>query len=245
MLAIFEEAITVPFSGVDAANRMKLSSVFDFFQDAANKHSILLGAGREEMERRGRVWILSRMSVFMERRPQWNEELTMRSWPRGSQKLFALRDYDLVDREGKAAVRGRSGWIIVDIEKKRPIRPEALVETLPGNEGLDALPDGAGPVPAAEGAVKSAERRAAYSDIDMNGHVNNARYIEWIEDALDSGLFYGAQQLRLDINYIAELVLSDTVEIWTAPGSDGAVLIEGRKDAAGQPNFRARLWAGA
>jgi acyl-ACP thioesterase len=243
MLAIYEEAISVPFSGVDAANRMKLSTAFDFFQDAANKHAILLGAGRGDLERQGRVWILSRMSVFMERRPQWNEELTMRTWPRGSQKIFAIRDYDLVDREGRSPVRGRSGWIIVDIETKRPIRPEALLNTLPGNDGLDALPDGAGPVPAAEGAVKLAERRAAYTDIDMNGHVNNARYIEWIEDALESSLFYGAERLRLDINYIAELVLNETVEIMTAPGPDASVLIEGRKDAAGQPNFRARLWA--
>jgi acyl-ACP thioesterase len=167
----------------------------------------------------------------------------MRTWPRGSQKLFAIRDYDLLDQEGRTPVRGRSGWIIVDIEKRRPIRPESLIETLPGNDGLDALPGGAGPVPAAEGAVKRAERRAAYSDIDMNGHVNNARYIEWIEDLLESELFYNSEQLRLDINYTSELVLNETVELWTAEDGGTSAFIEGRGDAASQPNFRARLWA--
>ncbi|MDR1178031.1 MAG: acyl-ACP thioesterase [Spirochaetaceae bacterium] len=240
MLAILEESITVPFSGVDKTNRMKLSTAFDFFQDAANNHAENLGVGREEFERAGHVWILSRMSVFMERRPKWNEELVMRTWPRGTAKLFAIRDYELEDSKGKSVVRGRSGWIIADIKNHRPLRPETLAEKLPRNEGRDALPDGAGTVPAITGdTVKAVERRAAYSDIDMNGHVNNARYIEWIEDAVDPELLYGAEQLRLDINYTSEVMPGETIALWTSGG--GPVIIEGRKAGADQTAFRAGI----
>jgi acyl-ACP thioesterase len=165
----------------------------------------------------------------------------MRTWPRGTQKLFAVRDYEFLDAEGKLAVRGRSGWIIFDTEKKRPLRPETIVNALPLNEGRNALPDGAGSVPGIDnegGALRLGERTALYSDIDMNGHVNNARYIAWIEDALDPELFYKAPQLRLDINYISEVLPGETLELWTAPGQNASTLIEGRK---GQCAFRAEL----
>ncbi|MDR1429994.1 MAG: acyl-ACP thioesterase [Spirochaetaceae bacterium] len=251
MLAILQESITVPFSGVDKTNRMKLSTAFDFFQDAANNHAEDLGVGRDEFERAGHIWVLSRMSVFMERRPEWNEELVMRTWPRGTAKLFAIRDYELADKEGKSVVRGRSGWIIVESKTRRPLRPEALVENMPRNEGRDALPDGAGAVPAlrevssgdgsASQAVRAAERRAAYSDIDMNGHVNNARYIEWIEDALDPGRLYGAEHLRLDINYTSEVLPGETIELWTS-GSQ-PLIVEGRKAGTDQVAFRAGITA--
>jgi acyl-ACP thioesterase len=236
---IFQEKVVVPFSGVDKTNRMKLSKVFDFFQEAANNHAEDLGVGREELEKKGHLWILSRMSVFMERRPEWNEALIMRTWPRGTAKLFAIRDYELVDGEGKAVVRGRSGWIIVDAKNRRPLRPEALAENLPRNEGRDALLDGAGAVPAAEGAVKVMERKASYTDLDMNGHVNNARYIEWIEDALNPELLYGAAQLRLDINYISEVKPGDTIELQTA--GDSPLIVEGRRSGAEQSAFRAAV----
>jgi acyl-ACP thioesterase len=245
MVDIWQEPIIVPFSTVDKTNRLTPSGAFDFFQEAANKHAEDLDVGLKQLEEAGPVWILSRMSVYMETRPRYRDKLTLRTWPRGSQKLFAIRDYDLQDENGQALVRGRSGWIIVDIEKKRPLRPDHIVARIPHNEGVDALPDGAGSVPPAEGAVKTAERRACYSDIDMNGHVNNARYIQWIQDALDPEIFYQADKIRLDINYTSEILLDETVELWTAPGSKaGALIIEGRKSDNPQPSFRAELWTG-
>ncbi|MDR1636956.1 MAG: acyl-ACP thioesterase [Treponema sp.] len=233
---IIQEKFRLRFSAVDPSDRLTLASTLDLFQEIASDHAEDLGVGREAMSVTGQVWILSRISVQWDRRPKWRDSLTVRSWPRGSDKLFALRDYDIRDEEDRPLVRGRSGWIILDLEKRRPLRPQAIMENLPRNDGLDALPDGpvslsfpgggenGSVVQGVQGpkAVKAGERRAAYSDIDYNGHVNNTRYIEWIQDIVEPGVLEGAARMRLDVNYLSEVKPGGTVELWTASLPVGA-----------------------
>jgi acyl-ACP thioesterase len=188
----------------------------------------------------------------MERRPAWGEPVTVRTWPRGSDRLFAVRDYDIRDQADRPLVRGRSGWLVIDMEKRRPLRVQQFMDKLPQNEGLDALPGGgAGLEPGAD-LTLAGERTARYSDIDYNGHVNNTRYIQWIQDVTDPGLLTNADQLRLDINYLHEVKPGETIGLWTAPITAdrdtaaaaapwNAAAYEGRRPEDGQAVFRAEL----
>ncbi|MFP3091558.1 thioesterase [Treponema sp. TIM-1] len=248
---IWQETFPLRFGNIDRSDRLTLAATFDFFQEVAISHAESLGVGREAMARTGQGWVLSRISVFFERRPQWGETVTVRSWPRGWDRLFAVRDYDIRDASDTPVVRGRSNWLILDIEKRRPLRPQAVMGTLPLNEGLDALPGGAGSLDARDDLGKAGERQARYSDIDYNGHVNNARYIQWIQDVTDAGVLEQANQMRLDINYLSEIKSGETIELWTAPisGSDApneppparAIAYEGRRREGDQAVFRAEL----
>ena len=126
-----------------------------------------------------------------------------------------------------------------------PRRPQELAPRLPLTAGLEALPGGAGPVRARDDLAPAYARRVAYSDIDYNEHMNNARYVQWIQDAVPEDALAGAAALRLDINYLAELL----------PGAEARVLLgraepeadwprrfafEGRTED-GKPSFRAEL----
>ena len=235
------------FNAIDKSDLMTLGAVFGFFQEAAISHAENLGVGREAMARANQVWILSRMSVQVDRRPKYGEAITVRSWPRGGERLFALRDFDIRDAEDKPAVRARSCWLVVDIEKHRPLRPQSIMENLPLNEGLDAYPAAAN-LGALPGLQKIAERPALYGDVDYNNHVNNVSYIRWIEDAVDSGLLEQARQMRMDINFLNEILPGEVTGIWSARIEDTevthAIAFEGRKAGSEQPAFRAelRLW---
>jgi acyl-ACP thioesterase len=248
---IREERVSVPFGGVDKSDRLTMAAAFDFFQEAAINHAEALGVGREAMARMGQGWVLSRISVLMERRPRFGEIVTVRSWPRGWERLFAIRDYDIRDEADTLLVRGRSSWIILDIQKRRPLRPQAIMDTLPLNQGLDALPGGGGGLEARENLIAAGERRALYSDIDYNGHVNNTRYIQWIQDILEPEVLEQAGKLRLDINYLNEVKPGELTVLWTGPldaalnDAGAARAIEGRRQTDGQPVFRAELRTGA
>jgi acyl-ACP thioesterase len=255
---IWQETLSLRFGDIDRSDRLTLAATFDYFQEAAICHAENLGVGREAMARTGQGWILSRMSVLLERRPRWRESVTVRSWPRGWDRLFAIRDYDIRDASDKPVVRGRSNWLILDVEKRRPLRPQAVMGTLPLNEGRDALPGGAGALNGRDRLAKAVERRALYSDIDYNGHVNNARYIQWIQDLTEPEILEKAARMRLDINYLSEIMPGELSELWTgrveAPDSDlsadqpaAALAYEGRRSGGGQAVFRAELraWNGA
>jgi acyl-ACP thioesterase len=221
---IFSEQRAIRFGSIDRSDTLTLASAFELFQDAAIRHAEILGAGRDAMKKNGQVWILSRISVFIERRPRFTDTVTVRTWPRGSYKLFAVRDYDIRCGSGQALVRGRSAWLILDMEKRRPLRPQTVMESMPANSGVNALaPGGAedNEVPPAiaprDFTAAPVQRRARYSDIDYNGHMNNTRYIQWIQDLMEPETLEDARQMRLDINYLSEVKPGNLLELLTMP----------------------------
>jgi len=256
---VWQETLPIRFGAIDQSDRLTLNAVFQFFQEAAISHAENLLVGREDMARTKQGWILSRMTVQINSRPKYREVVSVSSWPRGFEKLFAIRDYQIKDKDDIAVVSASSAWLIVDLERRRPLRPQAVMDTLPSNEGLEALPHGTLAVPEA-GAIaglaernnlqKVTEKKALYTDIDYNGHVNNVRYIQWIEDAVDPLLLEKAEKMRFDINYLNEIRSCEVIEIFSAPipvedsGANHFFAFEGRKTDSGQAAFRAelRLW---
>jgi acyl-ACP thioesterase len=241
---IQQERLKLHFGAIDRSDRLTLAATFDFFQEAAVNHAETLGVGRDAMVKTGQIWVLSRMSVVWDRRPRWQEPLTVRSWPRSWEKLFALRDYDILDASDTPVIRGRSCWIILDMEKRRPLRPQAVMKDIPMNQGLDSM-DGVPPsLESREDLRPAGERRALYSDVDYNGHMNNARYIQWIQDLTEPGILEACGRARLDINYLGEVKHGQALELrqaeFPSEGWDWAAAFEGRQDD-GAPAFRCEL----
>ena len=248
---IWEETYPVRFGSIDGSDRLTLDAVFNYFQEAAISHAENLGVGREAMAQTGQGWVLSRLTVLINRRPNYCETITVRSWPRGGEKLFAMRNFDIRDKDDTPVAAAKSAWIIVDIEKRRPLRPQFIMDQLPQNEGVDSLPpetNAAAGLPERDNLEKTAERKALYTDVDYNGHVNNVSYIKWIEDTLDSKLLETADKMRMDINYLSEILPGENIEILSAKIEDTdsahAFAFEGRKKETGQAAFRAELTIG-
>ncbi|MDR1400084.1 MAG: acyl-ACP thioesterase [Treponema sp.] len=217
MIPIWQEKITVRFADVDHSDRLTLAAAFDYFQEASIKHAGALGVGIEAMKQTGVAWILSRITVRIECRPRYGDKLTVQTWPRGAEKLFAVRDCAILDEAGAILARARSNWLIVDLEKRRPLRPHITMERLPLNQGIDMVSERIINLEPREGMTKIGERRALYSDIDYYGHVNNARYAQWIQDSVVPELLEHAETLRLDIVYLQEIKLGETIELWHLP----------------------------
>ncbi|MDR2516926.1 MAG: acyl-ACP thioesterase [Spirochaetaceae bacterium] len=252
MKAVWQEDFPVRWRDVDRAGRLTLASTMEVFQEAAISHAEELGAGRAVMLADRQGWVLSRMSVVMDARPRWGDGLTVRTWPRGTDRLFAVRDYDIM-AGGGAIIRGRSGWLILDLDRRRPLRPQSVVDKMPANEGRDALSGTPAGLEARDGLAKTAERTARYSDIDFNGHMNNTRYISWLQDLAPPELLENAARLRLDVNYLAEVMPGECIELYSGMAAlpsgaehDGAwteaLAVEGRR--GGEAVFRAELRAG-
>jgi len=261
MLSIWHEKADIRFKDVDRSDRLTLASVFSFFQEAAISHAAHLGVGRDAMAKAGHAWILSRFSLFVQRRPRYEETVQVSTWPRNWEKLFILRDYEIRDADDIPVVRGRGSWIVLDIEKRRPLRAQALMGMLPLNEGINAFSASPVSLSPLENLTKTNERTAVYSDIDYIGHVNNARYIQWIQDVTNADVLTNANQIRLDINYLSEVLPGETVELWSGniettdvPSESAAdypqtlesgFAYEGRRSGnGGQAVFRAELRIG-
>lgn len=230
---------------VDRSGRLDIAAAFNYFQEVAGNHAERLGVGKEALNKTGHAWVLSRMTAIIDRRPSWGEIIRAKTWPRGTDRLFAVRDYELLDSEDKIVSRGRSGWIVLDTARMRPVRPQFLTDLFPVYEQKNAIEQGIESLKTFPDLISSGSRPVAYSDIDYNGHVNNSRYIQWIQDVLPATELENANTFQMDINYLSQVVPSTTVDFFTSPLIDSAGnafhAFEGRHQENAQPAFRAEL----
>ncbi len=71
------------------------------------------------------------------------------------------------------------------------------------------------------------EHRVAYSDIDVNQHVNNARYIAWAMDAIPEEVVNDRPVSEVSINFIKEAIPGEVVDLYHAE-AEGVHYVEGK-----------------
>ncbi len=182
------------------------------FQEAAGNHAQHLGAGYEALLADKLFWALSRIRVEVEKLPKWGDEIRIETWPSSVVGPFFRRDFIFYDQENEAICRGVSGWLLLSSENMRPQRADRLSINLPFNDGKFALEDFPERVSGvAEKPVFS--KKILYNEIDVNNHVNNTRYLDWVMDCFD-GEFYQKHHLKgFTLEFLSEMRWGDEVEL--------------------------------
>jgi medium-chain acyl-[acyl-carrier-protein] hydrolase len=185
-----------------ANGTLAVRSLCDFLQEAAGNHARALGVSVQDLLQRQLTWVLSRLRVQIHRLPANGDHVTVRTWPSGIDRLFALRDFTVQDAQGAILASAVSGWLILDTPSRRPDRirgifdpPDTSLLPRAFATDLEKLPECA--VPERETTIS-----VRWSDLDVNQHVNNSRYAEWVVEgvaAQDVGIL-----ASLDIDFLAE-----------------------------------------
>lgn len=199
MLMTWEQSYTIRAYEVDASNKARLSVLWDVLQDAASIHAEKLGFDFQTLQKIEVFWMLCRMRLDVIRYPEMGEKISVKTTPSGIDKVFAIRDYEVFDSSNVLIARGRSCWIIAN---RKTLRPERVKAHVPQ---LDNPVRGDIPSKILYGGIAISEKKVIveYGDIDVNQHVNNGRYLHWIEDAMDAdGL--DPHPAGIQVNYIAE-----------------------------------------
>lgn len=210
----YSEKHTITCYETDAAWRLKPASFMNLAQEAAGRHAVYLGFGYDDLIASNTAWILSRVHVEFLDTPLWREEITLNTWHKGLNRLFFLRDFILTDSEGKERVKATTSWLVMNLETRRLVRDPKLMEE--GTVCLDnAIETPADKVQMPKDAepVEVLRHVVAYSDIDTNGHANNAMYMQWAMDAVDYEIASQRAVKRFTINYNHEIKVGETVVI--------------------------------
>jgi medium-chain acyl-[acyl-carrier-protein] hydrolase len=223
-MIVFERKYPVNVFDTDITGRLSPGALFNYFQDLAGRHASLLGFGREHLMTNGFFWVLSRMTVKIERMPLTWDEVTVRTWPRGTDGIFALRDLEMYDAEGKRLAGASSSWVIVDYETRKVQRPDKALSFMnakfPEQRALDTNAGKVPPLP--PGNHRMIRLKARLDDIDANLHVNSARYIHWIMNCYEQEFISGHTPDTIEVNYLSEGHRDDMVNIITEDGGQGS-----------------------
>lgn len=220
---------------VDHNGFFKPFSFLNHAQEMANVHAQSLGFGYDNLIASGVVWVLSRIHVKFDRLPLWKEELSIDTWHKGNDRLFGFRDYSVKDKRDIEIISATSSWLIIDYKTRKLQR----IETLIGNEFKGALAKHAIEEPASKIAKPSQlklcnSKVVSISDIDINQHTNNARYLEWAIDSIDPEISTKAKIKELWMNFNNESLLGEKIELYynqqKTQDSSLEIYVEGKRE---------------
>jgi acyl-ACP thioesterase len=237
MTKIWEGTQLVKASEVDAFYNMKVSEILNCMQDAASAHATQIGVGYQEMLAARLFWVLSWVRLEFSHFPTFGNRITIRTWPKCPYGMLSLRDFQLLT-DGGEFCRASSGWLVVDLQSGKAVpltRLPYVIPYSPEQVALDILPEKFNfTVPAI-----TATRPIRYSDLDVNRHVNNARYAEFLMDAYPLEHHQNFQLQNLTISYLQESKFGNVLEIGLDTNS-AEHLIEFRKNNPPLTVLRAR-----
>jgi len=214
-MAVFERTFTISGSDVDPHDRVRVDALAVMLQESAAHHADTWGMSIPSLMEAGRTWVLARLAIELEgQRPSWKDEVVVETWSSGFRGHIAGREY-LVRRKGSDTVvaRAASAWFVLDIASRRPVRlAEYEGRGEPESEGLSGVAlEGKIALPSSEAREVPLAVRA--SDLDLNGHVNNTRYLAWLYEAVPPELLLSNRMRRVEIHYLGETRYPATVAL--------------------------------
>lgn len=228
----FTQNFTIPCYDTDASWRLKPTSFMNLAQEAAGLHAVHLGFGYDDLIVNNTAWILSRVHIEFLDTPKWRENITLTTWHKGLNRLFYLRDFILTDGNGKERVKATTSWLVLNLETRRLVRDPQLMEDGTVNlENAIETPADKVQLPKDVEPVLAFEHVVGYSDVDMNGHANNAMYMQWAMDAVDYDIASARPVRELTINFNHETKAGDSVALYryVVEQEDGLhVFVEGK-----------------
>ncbi|MEM7369892.1 MAG: acyl-ACP thioesterase domain-containing protein [Bacteroidota bacterium] len=234
---VWRESVRISASMVNLNKQIRLTALCNFLQEIAGNHARFLGMGYQGMQERGQFWALSRIKLEMQTFPLWLEDIHIHSWVSSIKGPFSHRNFLMLREDGTELGSASSLWALLSGENRRPSRIQnhtftVLEEKLPACGLPPKLPN------IQDGALLRTHE-VVFSDLDMIGHVNNGKYVEWITDAVTTDRS-SWEAYDLIINYLQETVAAESVDIYGL-AQDSYHLYELKKTDQDQPVCRAKI----
>ncbi len=225
---------------VDLQGRLRPQTLLALLLNSAWNHARGTAYGYEELTARDLMWVLVKVQVRIARLPRWGDEVTIETWGKRIERLYALRDFIVFGDSGEKLVSATSSWMILNRSTGRPQRFEQGTDGFPWQPGRDELETVLDKVPQLAGGKELARFPVLFSDIDVNRHVNSTKYLEWMIDSHSVEELEKTEPVSIELSFLAEALPNDHVSV-LSESKDKQELCCIRRPSDGKDLCRGRL----
>lgn len=199
----YEKKLTILMRDCDMFRRLKPSAMLAMFQDCSEDLTEGWGVGLDAMMEKGIIWVAAKVECTVHRLPEHCDVVTVRGWAGCCRSGIFPFHYEMWSEEGELLVTGCSMWVLSDLETHSMMSPNVPKISLPTPEEEGTrLPRMRPIVPPAE--YHQAPRKVLFSEVDINGHLTNTRYVDWMCDLPSRDFHLAHPMTGIRINYRAE-----------------------------------------
>ncbi|KAL9352547.1 hypothetical protein Peur_055227 [Populus x canadensis] len=229
----YRQTVVIRSYEVGADKTATLESILNLLQETALNHvwmSGLLSNGfgaTHGMMKNNLIWVVSRMQVLVDQYPIWGEIVEIETWVGASGKNGMRRDWLIRSQAtGHVFARATSTWVMMNEKTRRLskmpeevraeispwfIEKQAIQEDVP--EKISKLDSNAKYV--------NSNLKPKRSDLDMNQHVNNVKYVRWMLETIPDQFLESHQLSGIILEYRRECGSSNIVQSLCEPDEDG------------------------
>ena len=207
MEPIYQQDFEITDAYVDRYSRLTPSRILYFMQEVAGKHFTELAMDYDALAQKRMFWAVTRHKVQITRLPLRGETIHIETWPMPTTRVAYPRSMVAYDAQGNEVFRSISLWVLMDLDSRNMILPGksgiSVMGTLRGNEL-------ASPMGLPSKVLSSRRSRSVcFTALDRNGHANNTKYLDWIDDLLPSAFHAGHSAREFTICYHHEALETD------------------------------------
>lgn len=237
----YKQTFTLSDLHVDCFGRLKPSTILFFAQEISSRHCELLQVDWDTLAQRNLFWAVTRHRVQITRLPVRGETITVETWPMPTTKVAFPRSVVAYDQQGKELFRAISIWVLMDSKTRAMILPGKSGVLVEGSLRGTELTAPRSLVPCL--LQNTCTRTVDYTQLDRNGHMNNTRYLDWIDSLLPSA-FHQVHPLReMTVFYHNEALENQRIDLsWSL--SDGPVLqVDAHRENTDVPGSKDRIFS--
>lgn len=212
----YKRLMNVEIHQIDFNGHISTRLLCDLFSDVAQRHTEILKIDVASLKEQGLTWMLHRIHIIINKMPQLNNKIEILTHPAGLNRLFAERCYRISKSNGEELIKAKSEWMLIDIERRRPARPtETLIEinkdlVVPSDMPLNEIEKNQMPTE----FESSRKFTATFDNIDFNGHVTQASYLQWFNNSLSFNFHKKHLLSEAEIIYEHEILPEQEVISW-------------------------------
>ncbi len=210
---IYTERKNLSYNELDFKGRWKPDNIFLTIQEAAGIHAERLGVGYGALRQKGIGWVLIRTSLKMDKYPDVHTTVTVTTWPEPEKRMLFPRFFMFQDGSGNFLGTASTLWALMDIESRTLVVPAAKGITVQTPTEPPLKLELPGKVRMPEGEITESSICPKYSDLDINNHVNNSKYIDWFTDQIPLELHARGFLSEISVSYSKEIRSGSTVKL--------------------------------
>lgn len=201
---ILRSSFVVTSADADMYGRLKLGALVNYLIQSAINSADSLGFGFKDLSQNNLFWVLSRLTIEINKPFQWYDTVYVETWPKTVDRLFYLRDYIVYNNQEQIMAKATSAWLAIDKVSKRP----KIIEGTAG-ERFNQLKNRHAiaeppvklivPVNSTPGIITP-----QYNDYDLNKHVTSTRYVDWMMDSFQTDFHKHNYPKQACINFTKE-----------------------------------------
>ena len=205
MAKTFEYSMKIPFDMSDVNGFIKIPQLILLSLQVSGMQSIELGmSDMYILENYNLVWIITDYNMKIERLPVFDEKITVETYAMSHNRLFCYRAFNIKDEEGNTIIEMVATFVLMDRDTRKvhPVMSE-ITDAFDSEFSKTMI---RGPrFKELEGGVEQ-EYRVRFYDLDMNGHVNNSKYLDWVFEVMGADFLTQHVPKKVHLKYVKEVL---------------------------------------